>query len=90
MLICIDGSYYVGLTNDLPQRIQDHSTGKGPMYTKTTKPKLLVWFESHPHRESAAARENQLKGLARKKKHALARAELHVSPAAQNVWLPLD
>ena len=38
MLICIDGSYYVGLTNDLTQRIQDHSLGKGPTYTKTTNP----------------------------------------------------
>ena len=24
MLICIDGSYYVGMTNDLAQRIHDH------------------------------------------------------------------
>jgi predicted GIY-YIG superfamily endonuclease len=90
MLICIDGSYYVGLTNDLAQRIQDHSSGKGPTYTKLTKAKLLIWFESHPNREAAAAREKQLKGWTRKKKHALARAELHVGPAAQNVWLPLD
>jgi|SRR5260370_3863981 len=54
MLICIDGSYYVGLTNDLPQRVHDHSSGKGPTYTKTTKPKLLVWYESHPSRQAAA------------------------------------
>ena len=57
MLICIDGSYYVGLTNDLPQRIQDHSSGKGPTYTKNSKPSILVWFESHPTREAASARE---------------------------------
>jgi len=89
MVICIDGSYYVGLTNDLPQRIQDHFSGKGPTYTKTTTPKLLVWFESHPTREAAAAREKQLKGWNRAKKHALARAELQLGPAARNVWLPL-
>jgi putative endonuclease len=62
MLICIDGSYYVGLSNDLTQRIQDHSSGKGPTYTKSTKPKLLVWYESHPNREAATSREKQLKG----------------------------
>jgi putative endonuclease len=90
MLICLDGSYYVGLTNDLPQRIQDHSSGKGPTYTKITKPKLLVWFESHPNREAAAAREKQLKGWNRTKKHTLARGELRPGPAAQNVWLSLS
>jgi tRNA/rRNA methyltransferase len=90
MLICIDGSYYVGLTNDLSQRILDHSSGKGPTYTKTTKPKLLVWFESHPNREAAATREKQLKGWNRAKKNALARGALPLSPATRNVWLPLD
>jgi len=32
---CIDDSHYVGLTNDLHQRLQDHSSGKGPTYKKT-------------------------------------------------------
>jgi putative endonuclease len=89
MLICIDGSYYVGLTNNLAKRIQDHVSGKGPTYTKTTKPILLVWFESHPDHEAATAREKQLKGWNRAKKHALARAELQLGPAAQNAWLSL-
>ena len=89
MLICIDGSYYVGMTNDLAQRIRDHSSGKGPTYTKTTKPKLLVWFESHPNREAANAREKQLKLWTRTKKHALVRGELRLSPSAYNVHLPL-
>jgi putative endonuclease len=89
MLICIDGSYYVGLTNDLAQRIHDHSSGKGPSYTKGTTPRLLAWFESHPNRDAAAAREKQLKGWNRTKKHALARAELQLGPAAHNVWLSL-
>ncbi len=63
MLICIDGSYYVGLTSDLAQRIHDHSVGKSTTYTKTTKPKLLVWFESHPIREAAATREKPTQRL---------------------------
>lgn len=90
MLICIDGSYYVGLTNDLPQRLKDHASGKGPTYTKTTKPKLLVWFESHSTRGPAAARERQLKGSSRFKKHALTRGELQLGPSAHTVRLPLD
>jgi len=90
MLICIDGSYYAGLTNDLAQRILDHCSGKGPAYTKITKPKLLVWYESHPTREAAVIREKQLKGWNRAKKNALARGTLPLGPATRNVWLPLD
>ncbi len=90
MLICIDGSYYVGLSNDPPQRIQDHSSGKGPTYTKSTKPKLLVWYESHPNRQAASSREKQLKGWNHSKKNGLARGELQLGPATRNVWLPLD
>jgi predicted GIY-YIG superfamily endonuclease len=90
MLLCIDGSYYVGLTNDLAQGIQDHSSGKGPTYTKTTKPKFLVWYEPHPGRESATAREKQLKGWSRTKKHALARGTIQLGSTTSNLWLPLD
>jgi predicted GIY-YIG superfamily endonuclease len=90
MLICLDGSYYIGLTDNLAQRLQDHASGKGPTYTKTTKPKLLVWYESHPQREAAAARERQLKRWTRAKKHALARRELQLSPAAIRPWVSLD
>jgi putative endonuclease len=90
LLICIDGSYYVGLTNDLSQRIQDHSSGKGPTYTKIAKPKLLVWFESHPTRESAAAREKQIKRWNRSKKNALARGTLQLGPSSHNLRLSLD
>src|SRR5260370_12176066 len=79
MLLCIDGSYYVGLTNNLAQRIKDHSSGKGPIYTKTTKPKLLVWFESHPNRGAATTPEMQIKGWPRPKKQSLARAHLPLS-----------
>jgi predicted GIY-YIG superfamily endonuclease len=90
MLICIDGSYYVGLTNDLTQRIQDHSSGKGPTYTKNTKPKLLVWYESHPNREAATAREKQLKGWSRTKKNALARGTVQLGPSSHNLRLTVN
>ncbi len=89
MLLCIDGSYYVGLTNDLSQRVHDHSHGKGSPYTKRTNPVALVWYEAHPSRESAASREKQLKGWSRGKKHALARGELLFGPAARCLWVSL-
>src|SRR5260370_2104316 len=88
MLICIDSSYYIGMTNDLKQRIQDHAKGKGPTYTKSTKPRLLVWYESHPTRESAAAREKQLKGWFRAKKQPLPRGVLQLAPPTRTLYLP--
>jgi putative endonuclease len=87
MLRCIDGSYYVGLTSDLSQRIHDHSSGKGSTYTKGTKPMVLVWFESHPNRETAVSREKQIKGWNHSKKHALAAGELRLGLSARNVWV---
>jgi putative endonuclease len=90
MLLCIDGSYYVGLTNDLSQRVHDHAYGKGSPYTKRTKPVALVWYEIHPNRETAAAREKQLKGWNRTKKHALVRGELRLGPSTRGVRLSLN
>ena len=74
ILICQDGSYYIGSTNDLFQRIQDHAEGKGAAYTKDSPPKIFAWYESHPNAESARQRERQLKGWSRAKKHSLLRS----------------
>jgi putative endonuclease len=43
LLECRDGSYYCGITNDLPRRVQQHNDGKGAKYTRGRGPvKLLV------------------------------------------------
>lgn len=34
ILQCKDDSYYVGSTNDLPKRIEEHKQGMGAEYTK--------------------------------------------------------
>ena len=73
MLICEDGSYYVGLTDDLAQRVSDHRHGKGAAHTKGIKPVILTWYELHADRIAAQARERQIKGWARAKKNQLAR-----------------
>lgn len=38
ILLCEDGSYYTGVTNNLKERFIKHSKGKGAKYTKTYKP----------------------------------------------------
>ncbi|MEI0580325.1 GIY-YIG nuclease family protein [Brachyspira pilosicoli] len=38
ILLCDDGSYYTGVTNNLKERFIKHSEGKGAKYTKSHKP----------------------------------------------------
>ena len=45
----------------LPKRMWMHRTGVLPGFTKQYGVKMLVWYEQHETRESAFARERQLK-----------------------------
>ena len=72
LLRCADGSYYVGHTDDLDQRIAQHQSGLVPGYTAPRRPVTLVWSEGFPDREQAFAAERKLKGWSRAKKEALA------------------
>ena len=56
----LDGSYYIGSTQDLDERFQRHNQGRSK-YTKTKRPWTLVYEEAFPDRTSAVARENYLK-----------------------------
>jgi putative endonuclease len=75
LLICIDGSYYVGISDNLSQRILDHAQGKGSSHTKENQPVIFAWYETHANREAAQVRERQLKGWSRAKKNHLARGD---------------
>ena len=71
LLRCSDGSFYVGHTDDLEQRIAQHQRGDISGYTQTRRPVQLVWSEHFPTREEALAAEQQVKGWSRAKKEAL-------------------
>ena len=89
LLVCADGSYYCGLASNLNQRIRQHANGRGTGYTKRRKPTALVWFESHPDRASAAARERQIKNWGHAKKAGLANGEPQYNGLGQRVWVSL-
>ena len=65
---------YTGFTNDLFVRCQQHKKGEGGYFTSKYKCTKLVYFEEFEYVNDALARENQLKGLSRKKKEALINA----------------
>jgi putative endonuclease len=49
----LDGSYYVGSTKDLDERLHQ--------YTKAKRPWKLVYYEEFPDKSSALKRECQIK-----------------------------
>jgi len=55
------GKLYIGHTDNLIRRVEEHNTGRGGKYTRQNGPWTLVYSESHPDRASAAKRERYLK-----------------------------
>jgi len=62
---------YVGVTNDLVRRVQEHKNGVNPGFTKKYRVKRLVYFEEFTDIRVAIAREKELKGWIRVRKTAL-------------------
>ncbi len=71
-----NGSYYVGHTNDLQRRLQEHREGIACSHTKKYSIRRLLWSESQPDRANAAKREREIKGWSRMKKEALWKREV--------------
>lgn len=62
---------YIGSTEDLKKRIYHHKHRLVPGFTKKYNVHRLVYYELHPDKDAARAREKQLKGKSRAKKNAL-------------------
>lgn len=56
-----NGTLYVGVTNDLRQRIHQHRMGDVPGFTKRYDIKRLVHFEPHSTMPDAILREKRMK-----------------------------
>lgn len=76
ILQCSDGSYYVGSTENLEQRIKQHQTGHGCSYTRLHRPVLLVYKEEYDTFEQAFNRERQIHGWCKAKKEALIKGDV--------------
>jgi len=71
ILRCSDGSYYVGHTNDLRLRLDEHQSGVAANFTAFRRPVAMVYAEEHQTSLRAEKRELQLKRWSRAKKEAL-------------------
>ncbi|MDQ6625367.1 MAG: GIY-YIG nuclease family protein [Verrucomicrobiota bacterium] len=62
---------YIGVTNDVERRANEHSLGMGGAFSRKYNSHKLIYFEAFPDPESAIAREKQLKRWNRAKKEML-------------------
>src|SRR6266700_4461522 len=78
ILLCNDKSYYVGLTNDVLRRFDEHQAGQyETCYTFKRRPLQLMYYETIPFLEDAVQRELQLKRWSGNKKKALIEQHYH-------------
>jgi putative endonuclease len=71
LLLCDDGSYYTGYTNNVASRFEVHRKGHGARYTRMHRPKKVVHVEEFKTRRAALKRERKIKTFTHKQKHAL-------------------
>ncbi len=87
---------YVGMTNDLGQRIIEHylNRGKPKTFAGRYYAYLLVYWEHHHYVNRAIERENELKGWSRAKKLALIKKDNpnlnSLNPSIIDPWPPIE
>jgi putative endonuclease len=62
---------YVGVTNNLPRRLREHTTGTIPGFTQKYNCNVLVYYEEHEYINNAIRREKEIKAWRREKKNQL-------------------
>lgn len=72
---CLDNTYYTGMTWNIIQRIEQHSSGLGSKYTEKHGFKRLVYYEEFNNIENARTREKQIKNWSQDKKKKLISGE---------------
>ena len=80
ILMCSDGSYYVGSTRNLDHRLWQHQNGLGAEYTKHRLPVELVYSVQCENVAEAFWLEKRVQNWSRKKREALIRGDFEALP----------
>lgn len=72
ILECSNGRLYTGITTDLERRFQEHSRGKGAMFTRLNRASRMLAAISCIDRSEASKQEWNIKQMSAKDKRALA------------------
>ncbi len=81
MVRCRDGLFYIGIAQDVNERVKRHNWGVGPKFTARRRPVELIWRQRCGDADAARKREKEIKGWSREKKIKL--AGVNPSPAAR-------
>ena len=76
ILRCADGSFYVGWTHNVYDRVRAHNEGRGSAYTLKRRPVFLVYSEAFRLEAEAIQRESQVKRWSAAKKESLIRGDI--------------
>ncbi|PIY96810.1 MAG: hypothetical protein COY66_02680 [Candidatus Kerfeldbacteria bacterium CG_4_10_14_0_8_um_filter_42_10] len=68
---CLDNSIYIGITNNLDNRIKRHNEGNGAVWIKQHGNAKIIYSEKYQTYLEAHRRELQIKKWSRKKKEDL-------------------
>lgn len=68
VLLCQDGSFYTGITNNLSKRFLAHQAGKGGHYTHSHRPISVLYQEDQVDKSAALKREHEIKSWTRAEK----------------------
>lgn len=76
ILLCVDNSYYTGVTDNMERRFVEHQEGIDTgCYTYSRRPLKIVFIQKFNNPKEAIAFEKQVKGWSRAKKQALINAD---------------
>lgn len=78
MLLCDQKTFYVGITPNIVERINEHKDKKS-FFTKKFSDLKLVYSEKYPIKHEAAQREKQIKGWSNAKKQMLINGQLGIN-----------
>lgn len=76
ILLCSDGSFYVGHCSDLEERVRRHNAGDGATFTAQRLPVRMAYFEAFATEQESIDRELQWKRWSRAKKQALIEGDM--------------
>ena len=80
ILVCGDGSFFVGSTRNLDARMAQHYSGSGGAYTAKRQPVKLVFAQEFDRIDEAYEREKQVQGWSRAKRLALIEGRMNDLP----------
>ena len=89
MVLCSDGSFYIGITNDVQRRVAQHNLGTNRRaYTYTRRPVKLVYASDFYDVDDAIRWEKHVKGWSHAKKQALIESDWPtIQKLARGKWL---